>query len=128
MLFERLMIRNALGLVVACAAAMTGCQPSASTLPTEIVFPPELAVEGQTWGKQTWEEKHDQRVAKVFRKHAYLAGNPALEGERVVYADESGNERCYWVTPSEGGAQWLYIEFQGNRSGDPVEGVGAPFQ
>lgn len=127
MLFERSMIRNALVLFVACASALTGCQQSVTTLPAEIVFPPELTADGQTWSKQAWEEKQDQRVAKVFSKHAYLASNPALEGERVVYADESGNERCYWVTPSEGGAQWLYIEFSGSRSRDPVEGVGAPF-
>ena len=127
MFFERSRFRNVAILLVACATALTGCQQSVSTLPAEIVFPPELMAEGQTWVKQAWEEKHDKRVANVFKKHAYLAGNPTLEGERVVYADASGNERCYWVTPSEGGAQWLYIEFKGTRSGNPVEGFGAPF-
>ncbi len=128
MVFTRILKRNVVLLLAVCSAALTGCVQSVSTLPAKIHFPPKLMADGQTWIKQAWEERHDKRVANVFKKHAYLAGNPALEGQRVAYANERGSERCYWVTPSQDGAQWLYIEFKGHLSDDPVEGFGAPFQ
>ncbi len=126
MVFNRLSISKFAALLAGCLW-LAGCQQPEATHLTEFEFPTELTADGQTWVMQAWGAQQDKRLAATFSKRRYLAGNPAFEGQRVVYADAGGNERCYWVTPSEGGCQWLYIEFKGTRASEPVEGVDAPF-
>lgn len=126
MFFDRRSLRNLAALLTVCLS-LAGCQQQEVTQLGEMDFPTALTDDDRTWVKQTRGVKQDKQIAAHFAKRRYLAGNPAFEGQRVVYTDELGNERFYWVMPSEDGAQWLYIEFRGSRGGESVEGTGMPF-
>ncbi|PQO33636.1 hypothetical protein C5Y97_15470 [Blastopirellula marina] len=70
---------------------------------------------------------HDRRLEKFFQKQMHLAENPAFQGERVCYEDNSGTHRCYWVTAVGDSSCWILLEFNGSRFQPAVEGVGEPF-
>lgn len=104
-----------------------GCGPRPVTQTQEVVLPDSFESDGKSWTRQTWSDQHDQRLEKFFQKQMHLAENPAFQGERVCYEDNSGTHRCYWVSAVGDSSRWILLEYNGSRFQPAVEGAGEPF-
>lgn len=104
-----------------------GCGPRPVTQMHEVVLPDSFEADGTSWTRQPWSDKHDKSLDSFFKKQMYLAENPAFQGERVCYEDNSGTHRCYWVTAVGDSSRWILLEFHGTKFQPAVEGQGAPF-
>lgn len=113
--------------LVAAFLASEGCGPSPVTQTQEVALPDSFEIEGTTWTRQSWSDKHDHSLGTYFKKHVHLAENPAFQGTRVCYTNDLGTHRCYWVTAVGDSSRWIALEFNGSKFQPVMEGQGVPF-
>lgn len=114
-------------LLIPMVISSAGCGRAPVAVPQSISFPAELTIDGQQWTKKEWAEAETKRVDAYFKRSPYLADNPGFSGQQVCYANNTGKERCYWVSATDVAANWLMIEFEGSKASPLVEGTGSPF-
>ena len=108
--------------------ATLGCSGSPQATTYRFNPPAEISHDGKVWRQRAWSDDVDKRLQAYFRQNPLAADNPGFAGEAILYVDDGGTERCYWLTPVEGACQWLLVEFRGSRGGAVVVGAGAPFE